>query len=382
LLDQRARVPVLQNRAWPDRAAARAAPTAELDVVLCATCGFAWNRAFISDRVIYDQDYNNDQMGSARFRAHADAMLDRVLSRVPQGLPFSLIEVGCGQGAFLAELARSGCFASLTGFDPAWRGKDGVPLNGFTVHRRYLESDTLVAAPPGNLFVVSRHTIEHVANPLRFLRTIRAVMNSSEGRLFLETPDIEWIIRAFQPQDLFYEHCSIFSRGAMLAALAAAGFETLSIDHVFDGQYLWAEARPAASESDSATNCTFASDAATFAGRRERFVLDWHAKLDQLSPGAKVYLWGAASKGVTFAALLDPDGERLAGAIDINPAKVGNFMPLTGLPIVPPSHLRNGDTVITMNPNYRVEIAREIDAMGIAAQMLSADKTECAEQVA
>jgi hypothetical protein len=101
--------------------------------------------------------------------------------------------------------------------------------------------------------------------------------------------------------------------------------------------------------------------------------------LRQISCG-NVYLGGAASKGATFATLIDPDGERLAGTIDINPAKVGKFMPATGLPIVSPSILQNGDTVIAMNPNYRSEIASEIDAIGIAARLLSVDGGEFPEQ--
>jgi len=52
--------------------------------------------------------------------------------------------------------------------------------------------------------------------------------------------------RQFQPQDLFYEHCSIFSREALRTACSTAGFEIRSLMLVFGDQYLWAEARPAA----------------------------------------------------------------------------------------------------------------------------------------
>jgi SAM-dependent methyltransferase len=378
-LERRARIPLLQNRAWPDRNTARAAPVGELDFALCAACGFTWNRAFIPGRVVYDPNYNNDQMGSPRFRAHVDAMVDRVVRRVPPRAAPHLVEVGCGQGAFLAELARKGRFASLTGFDPAWRGEDGLDCGGFAVHRRSLTADVIDCAPSDDVFVVARHTIEHVADPLSFLRTIRAAMGTAGGILFLETPGIEWIIESFQPHDLFYEHCSIFSRDALTIALSSTGFDPIAINRVFDGQYLWAEAQAAARETSIAGRCEFVAAAAAFADKREYFIRDWRQKLKQISCG-NVYLWGAAAKGATFATLIDPDGERLAGTIDINPAKVGKFMPATGLPIVSPSILRNGDTVIAMNPNYRAEIASEIGAIGIAARLLTVDGGECAEQ--
>ena len=222
LLDKCFSAPLLQNRVWPDPVSARAAPVGELDFVLCAACGFAWNRAFRPDQVIYDQAYDSDQMGSPQFRAHVAAMIERMLTCVPSGRLTHLVEVGCGQGDFLTELARRKCFASLTGFDPAWRGKEGLEMDGITIHRQYFRSGALDRVPHGPLFVVSRLTIEHVADPLSFLRAIRATMKPNDDeRLFLETADIEWIIETFQPQDLFYEHCSIFSRDALRVALAA-----------------------------------------------------------------------------------------------------------------------------------------------------------------
>ena len=53
-LDYPPRVPILQNRVWPKRSAARAAPVGALDMVLCAGCGFAWNRLFEAHLMMYD----------------------------------------------------------------------------------------------------------------------------------------------------------------------------------------------------------------------------------------------------------------------------------------------------------------------------------------
>ena len=82
---------------------------------------------------------------------------------------------------------------------------------------------------------------------------------------------------------------------------------------------------------------------------------------------------------MTFALLVDPDGASLAGAIDSNQEKCRHFMPGTGLPIVSPSGLKDGDTVIVMNPNYLDEIASQIGAMGIAVQLTPIDSVGCAE---
>jgi hypothetical protein len=373
-IDHRPYVPILQNRVWQDRAAARAAPLGELDMRLCAACGFAWNRTFDADAMIYDPEYDNDQMGSPSFGAHVGRMVERVLASVPPDTDTHLVEVGCGQGAFLRKLALTKRFASLTGFDPAFRGEDGACIAGVTIHKRLFGPGALGLLTHAVQVVVSRHTIEHIFRPLDFLSTIRAAIETTpEARLFLETPDIEWILDKFQPQDLFYEHCSIFSPEALRVACSAAGFEIGSLVSVFGDQYLWVEARPVRGASRITVKSSFAAAAETFGTKRDRFITYWRLLVARLAVETAVWIWGASSKGVTFALLIDPDGKQLTGAIDINPNKVGRFMPVTGLPIRGPERLNDGDVVIVMNSNYREEIIAQIDAQNISVRLMTLD---------
>lgn len=374
-LDRRARVPVLQNRVWPDRATARAASDGKLDIKACAGCGFVWNQAFDPARIVYDESYEIDQTVSQRFREYMADAARRVIDQIPKSRTVHLVEVGCGQGKFLAELACAAKdrFSSLTGFDPAWRGQERAIPDGITVHRRLFERRTTHLVPGSVEFVVSRHSIEHIPHPLAFLRALRdTIQETADARLFLETPDSEWIVRNFQPQDLFYEHCSLFSKTALAVALAKTGFEPLAIDYVFGDQYLWAEARIAQRDAMPAVWSGW-SEARQFAERSAHFVRGWRSFIESCVKGGPVWLWGGSSKGVTFALLIDPPGDLLAGVIDINPNKVGQFLPITGLPIAAPEALPSGATVIVMNPNYRDEIAAEIARMGKIVRLLSID---------
>ena len=60
--------------------------------------------------------------------------------------------------------------------------------------------------------------------------------------------------------------------------------------------------------------------------------MHWRRIVADAAARGPVYLWGAGSKGVTFSLLIDPDGDALAGAVDINPVKQGCFLPLTAVP--------------------------------------------------
>lgn len=374
-IERRAFAPLLQNRVWPDIPSARAAPRGGLDIRACSSCGFVWNAAFDETVDIYDAAYDNDQTQSPHFRAHATQMMTRIVGGMP-ARRVHLVEVGCGQGAFLAELGRAARdrLASMTGFDPAWRGAQVG--EGVEMHACYFGPQTLTRLAGPAEIVVSRHTIEHVPDPLGFLKAIRACMPSdSDARLFLETPDVGWILKNFQLQDLFYEHCSLFSPRSMDLALRAAGFEPIRIERVFGEQYLWAEARPideaARGATVSAASGELDADVAQFRARREEIVAQWRELIRARGRTQDVWLWGASSKGVTFALLVDPGAELLKGAIDINANKAGRYMPITGLPIGAPHVLRGGELVIVMNPNYRAEIERAIADMGKHADILS-----------
>ena len=71
-------------------------------------------------------------------------------------------------------------------------------------------------------------------------------------------------------------------------------------------------------------------------------------------------VWGAASKGVIFSLHLHRRNLFLEFAVDLNPAKQGRYLPVTGLRVVSPAEadrlLSNGDCVFVANSNYLEEI--------------------------
>ena len=82
--------------------------------------------------------------------------------------------------------------------------------------------------------------------------------------------------------------------------------------------------------------------------------------------GKRVALWGSGSKAVGFLSTLGCRDERVPFVVDINPRKQGTFLPGTGQQIVGPDAMieYKPDVVIVMNPVYRDEIRRDLDARG------------------
>ncbi|MCP5433088.1 MAG: methyltransferase domain-containing protein [Alphaproteobacteria bacterium] len=373
LLHAAAGVPIFMNRLFDSAVEARRTPTGPLEIVNCVDCGFAWNSSFDASLIVYDGEYENDQTHSPAFRAHVHERIGDILSAIPDAEPIDLLEVGCGQGVFLSEAAKQAGsrLRSAEGFDPAWRGDDGGGPGGCIIHKAYFEEKTAGRLRFKPNLVVTRHTIEHVPRPVSFLRTIRDALGAdSQARIFVETPSLPWIVENGAMQDLFYEHCSIFSEGALIYALTVSGFDAATVRGVFGGQYLWATAKagkPArAPRPRESLRVPRESAFATF-------VSTWRQRLRDASAIGPVAVWGAGAKGVTFSILVDPEGELIDHVIDINPAKQGRFVGGSGARVLSPeqSLAIAPRTIFVMNANYLPEIAQQLTAAGSKAALIS-----------
>jgi hypothetical protein len=365
---ERPSVPVFQNIRYDSPAAARAAASGRLAITHCDQCGFVFNAAFDTKLAVYTPAYENDQTQSERFRGYLDEIGAGVLASVRDQDKPVVLEVGCGQAAFLKQLAQmeQARFSRFVGFDPAWRGGE-TPI-GLDVRPQLFDSAVVTALGTRIDAVISRHVIEHISEPLAFLHDIRDAIGSRvQPKLMLETPCLEWIVDHDVLFDFFYEHCSYFTADTLRYALARAGYRPLTVRHMFDDQYLWSEAEAAPAAARAALRpepVGLGRRIREMAGRGEARLGAWRATLAAQRVNGTLALWGAGAKGTTLAALADPDGRLIDCLIDINPRKQGGFTAVTAHPVVSPTEAaaRGVRAIVLMNPNYRAEVVELIRA--------------------
>ena len=87
--------------------------------------------------------------------------------------------------------------------------------------------------------------------------------------------------------------------------------------------------------------------------------------------GRKAVVWGAGSKGITFANVVAGREPLLAGIIDISPVKQGKCVAFSGLPVLAPSQRSDlrPDLVILTNENYTLEVSKLLKEIGVAAEI-------------
>ena len=365
-------VPIHQNLLYRDQQSAVDAPRGDLQLAICKGCGFVCNLAFNAHKVLYGSKYDNTQHISPAFQAHLESL--RAYLTENRGVRnCRILEVGCGDGYFLKSLVSDEILGNVGyGFDPSYRGPDSEFGGRLLFKRDYYGPDFAYIRPD---IVILRHVIEHIADPMDLLLTIKAAFSGPGSlRVFFETPDVEWILRNSVIWDFFYEHCSYFSEESLSRALVALGFRVDEVRKVFGGQYLWAEATLTTSRESiivEAKAKELFGLAMDFARDEALLIETWTQKVNRLALAGGVAIWGAGAKGVTLANLIDSECRIVTCVVDLNLNKQGGYIPGTGHPIVgyldlPRLAVRSA---VLVNPEYHRENLILLKGAGIEIQI-------------
>jgi SAM-dependent methyltransferase len=356
----RDRLPVLQNVVWPTREAARAAPSASFTLATCEDCGFSFNGRFESDRIVYDERYDN-AVPTPAFRRYYQSLIDMLVGRL-ELTDGTVYDVGCGKGEFLEMLCASVPGVRGIGIDPSCTP---VERDNFRLIRTFLEPSHFAA---DTKLVIVRHVLEHIESPVGFLAMLRGCV--PDVPVFVEVPDLGWILREGAFWDFCYEHCNYFTLESLATTLRAGGFEPVEQQTSFDGQYQWAISRPAKPQTPAPSrDSTAVANVAAYESS-EAAEMDRLQRLADSRGG--IAIWGMATKGVMLSMLL---GEaRVIGGVDSNPGKQGSHAGGSGVRINPPEWLCGlspGTPVLVMNPNYQEEIAEKVRELGAPVELMT-----------
>jgi SAM-dependent methyltransferase len=373
------RVPVRCGVHWPERAEALASPAGQVSLGYCPRCAYVRNLRFDPELVVYDASMDMNLHHSPAFQALTEELTGRLADRLPPA-GARVLDLGCAQGDLLRELCRrTGCTG--VGWDPAYAGAVGADPSGATLHAGFPpRADTL---PDYDAFI-SRHWLEHLADPFEFLAELRQRLGDQPGYGYLEVPDGGYDLGTAGWQ-VIYPHVSYFDGFSLCRIAARAGWTVEATGTFFSGTLRWAElsanrpapagGRPARAElpGRAARDRQLAAIrglAARYGAERDR----WRQAIGRLAAEqARPVLWGAGSRSVQFLAAADPH-RRLAAVVDVNPRKWGRYLPGGGHRVDPPECLTSLQprAVILTNPAYQEEVCKSLVELGVTAELLLA----------
>ncbi|HEX5079380.1 MAG TPA: class I SAM-dependent methyltransferase [Geminicoccaceae bacterium] len=369
------RVPVHQVQLVHSRKAALDCRRGDVGLRFCRSCGFVWNAAFDVALMRYDEEYESTQTVSPTFNRFHERLARDLIARFELHGK-TIVEVGCGQGEFITMLAEIGGNRGF-GFDRVHRGGSGSAAVTFVKDfygpaYQHIEPD----------FVCCKMTLEHVHDNGAFLRSMREAMGDRpDAVIFFMIPEVTRILELRAFWDVYYEHCSYYSPGALARHFRIAGFDPIDVWCDYDDQYVLIAARPGDGKSPILPR---ERPAAALAPEIDAFARDvaadltrWRSWLAQRRQRReKTVLWGGGSKAVAFLTTLGVDDE-IAYTVDLNPKRSGTFIASTGHRIMAPAALTQAppDALIVLSPIYLPEIKVQLQAMGVRpAQLLSVEE--------
>lgn len=370
-------VPVHSVLLMPTREAALTYPKGSIDLGFCNVCGFISNTAFDASLHEYSARYEATQGFSSTFNKFHKALAQRLIDKYKLHGK-DIIEIGCDKGDFLLMLCEMGNNRGV-GVDPAYvperiesPAKDRVQFIADLYSEKYthLKGD----------FIVCKMTLEHIHPTFDFVSMVRrSIGEKKDATIFFQIPNVTYVLRDLAFWDVYYEHCSYFSKGSLARLFRKSGFDVMDLGTEYDDQYLTIEAKPSSGpggklhpdENDMDQLRDLVQHFITQYPQRMRV---WSDMLKGIvEKGQKAVIWGAGSKGVAFLTKLNITPQLMPYAVDINPFKRGTFMAGTGQEIVTPDFLQQyrPDVVIAMNPIYKNEIRNDLDKLGVNAELLT-----------
>jgi SAM-dependent methyltransferase len=352
-------------------------PTGNLKLGYCRRCGFIGNMVFNASLQEYSTNCEESQHVSPTFNKFAGKLAQRWIDRYDLR-DKTILEIGCGKGEFLSLMCELGNNRGV-GIDPTCQPERTLVAGGGASKLTFIRDvySEKYAYLPADC-ILCRHTLEHIGPTLQFIQMVRRAVGPRRDMLVLfELPDVTRILKEAAFWDIYYEHCSYFSTGSLARLFRSAGFDLLELGRDYGDQYLLLAARPA--EAPTPPSLPLEDDLAEMHRDVETFqrtvpdqIQHWRKLiLEARARGRKVVIWSALSKAVSFLTTLKV-GDAIEYAVDINPHRQGRFLPITGQQIMPPSFLTEyrPDHVILMNPIYVPEVRRDLDHMGLHADVL------------
>lgn len=210
----------------------------KLELAVCHQCGVVqkiindnWKKEtekIYSEYEVYAQGAGNEQLIFDSVAGHAVPRSERIVQWLSKeiGLPKTgtLIDIGCGNGSFLKEFNKKNSDWVLNGLELDNRNENiinSIPNTKLKV----CELDEITEKYD---IVVLIHALEHIVDPITFLRKIRNILKQT-GFILIEIPNLKKA-----PFDiLIADHCSHFTTETLENLLIKAGFDVKKVSEDF-----------------------------------------------------------------------------------------------------------------------------------------------------
>lgn len=348
-----------------------------LRVLVCENCWLVQTEDFAQAHELFSADYAYFSSYSSTWLAHAQAYVAAMVQRWGLNEQSKVIEIAANDGYLLQYVAQRGipCLGVEPTASTAWAAR----AKGITVVEQFfgttLAQELLNQGHAADL-LVANNVLAHVPDINDFVAGFALLLQKS-GVATFEFPHLLALVEHCQFDTIYHEHFSYLSLTAVQRIFAANGLTVFDVEKLSThGGSLRVFARrtdslehPIQPSVAALLVCEAKAGVCTAAFYQGFQQQSLHIKRELLTfllqaqaQGQKVAAYGAAAKGNTLLNFAGVRSDLLPYVADRNPAKQGQFLPGSRIPIVDENHLRNQrpDIVLILPWNLQTEVMAQL----------------------
>ena len=210
----------------------------KVPVYECRSCSAKWLQSLIKDKVeyyeseAYRKEVDEGFDVQSYFKLHDGEQLKHFNMTGTAIFRNKIVaDIGCGAGSFL-DYVKSACETAIA-IEPASLYRASLAQRGYRVYP--YAADALVDYKDKVDVAVSYSVLEHIEDPLSFLRDIHALL-APGGSLIVSTPNADDVLLEVIPEvysPFYYRkaHLWYFNAAALKNLLETAGFQDNTVTH-------------------------------------------------------------------------------------------------------------------------------------------------------
>ncbi|MBA4416599.1 MAG: hypothetical protein C0392_01620 [Syntrophus sp. (in: bacteria)] len=292
-------------------------------LIQCSECGMMYDDVAFTEGQLQEYYRRNEHYaasslgGSGSLSDDNADRYDRIIDNLHPDPKGTILDVGCGQGGFVARCLHHGF--SAAGIEPSEKSRN-VGLNAGLDIYTSIEEYAALHPETGISTVVISHVLEHLLRPLDMLKEL--IRNAPDALVYIEVPDAASYLspRVMRWYELYFEHLNHFCKDSFSNLAAQSCIEVTRV------------ASTPFSKNQADVQCLFLvgqfrcisdhtinqPDMVT----GPRFTLPLLTKGDLLQDNRPIALWGVSQYAMLLMGSL-PQLEQVDRLFDASPAKIG-----------------------------------------------------------
>jgi SAM-dependent methyltransferase len=201
-------------------------------LICCNKCGMMYDDIVLTEEQLEEYYRHNEHYavsslgGSGSLSEDNQNRYDRIIDNLHPDPKGTILDVGCGQGGFVAQCLQHGFCAA--GIEPSEKSRNTGLAAGLDIYAsiaEYMEKCPKISIST----IVISHVLEHLLEPLEILKEL--IRNVPQALVYIEVPDAASYIspNAMRWYEMYFEHLNHFCKDSFSCLAAQSCIEVITV---------------------------------------------------------------------------------------------------------------------------------------------------------